>query len=560
MNVATLFATPQQSLPRTDRQVVRVYLYYRLILAIVLLVMRFGDEGQIHLGQLLPRLYLSVALCYLLSALLAPLLHALLFGSSLNTARLFALFSFDILLFTLLMYSSSGVTSGLGNLSLIAVAAGNILLQGRIGTLLAALATLLVIGEEGYLLLTALPPGEESNRFFQAGVLGTLYFAIALGMQMLSRRLLASDELARQRARDISELQQLNHMIIQRMRTGILVLDRNDDIRMINRAATLLTQIPPTAQGGLRQLSEPLFTRLEQWRRQPRLRPSLFSLPRGPQLQVSFARLTDQPDSDTLLFIEDQALLAQQAQQLKLASLGRLTASIAHELRNPLSAVNHAAQLLDELALPDAEQRRLTHIIQSNARRMNGIIENVQQLSRRDHARAGLLPLAPWLERFLHESILPAWPEAELVWRIEPESIEVRVDPGQLAQILTNLIENGLRYSRLATGRASLRIEAGIDGDHDLPYLAIIDQGEGVADEALDSLFEPFFTTAPKGSGLGLYIARELCQSNQATIDYQRDAGGGSRFVITFSHPERSPGHQDGKEPTDAEEADPDRR
>ncbi|HNN36900.1 MAG TPA: histidine kinase, partial [Pseudomonadales bacterium] len=234
--MATLFATPQQSLPRTDRQVVRVYLYYRLILAIVLLVMRFGDEGQIHLGQLLPRLYLSVALCYLLSALLAPLLHALLFGSSLNTARLFALFSFDILLFTLLMYSSSGVTSGLGNLSLIAVAAGNILLQGRIGTLLAALATLLVIGEEGYLLLTALPPGEESNRFFQAGVLGTLYFAIALGMQMLSRRLLASDELARQRARDISELQQLNHMIIQRMRTGILVLDRNDDIRMINRA------------------------------------------------------------------------------------------------------------------------------------------------------------------------------------------------------------------------------------------------------------------------------------------------------------------------------------
>ena len=141
MNVATLFATPQQSLPRTDRQVVRVYLYYRLILAIVLLVMRFGDEGQIHLGQLLPRLYLSVALCYLLSALLAPLLHALLFGSSLNTARLFALFSFDILLFTLLMYSSSGVTSVLCNLSLIAVAAGNILLQGRIGTLLAALAT-----------------------------------------------------------------------------------------------------------------------------------------------------------------------------------------------------------------------------------------------------------------------------------------------------------------------------------------------------------------------------------------------------------------------------------
>jgi two-component system sensor histidine kinase PilS (NtrC family) len=240
-----------------------------------------------------------------------------------------------------------------------------------------------------------------------------------------------------------------------------------------------------------------------------------------------------------IVFLEDTVEIQQRAQQLKLAALGRLSASIAHEIRNPLGAISHAGQLLSESRNLDKGDTRLTDIINMQSRRMNGVIENVLELSRRKPPSPIRLNLKNWLTEFVTE-FRQSMPDAvDIRINVQPATTEVRVDPGQLGQALTNLAVNGLRYSKEKTGRATLAIDGGIDQSTDRPYLNVVDDGPGVPDDRVDNLFEPFFTTERTGTGLGLYITREMCEANQARVTYSRDQRGGSCFRITFAHPDR---------------------
>ena len=254
-------------------------------------------------------------------------------------------------------------------------------------------------------------------------------------------------------------------------------------------------------------------------------------------LQPSFAALQHGVRQDTLVFLEDISQIAQQAQQLKLASLGRLTASIAHEIRNPLGAISHAAQLLQESEALDAADLRLTQIIQDHSRRMNLVIENVLQLSRRRQAEPQLLDLKYWVHRFASEfrSSLPAHQSVHV--KTLGSSLQTRMDPNQLIQVLTNLVQNGLRYSGQEHPEAQVWLHLFRDEASDLPVLEVLDDGPGVPAEQVQNIFEPFFTTENKGTGLGLYICRELCESNQARLDYRTRDEGGSCFRIVFAHP-----------------------
>jgi two-component system sensor histidine kinase PilS (NtrC family) len=449
-------------------------------------------------------------------------------------SQVFSLALVDVILLAGLFYAAGGTPSGIGNLLIVAVAIANILLRGRIGLLIAAIAAISIIYLTFYLSLSR---PAAAAQYVQAGALGALCFAAALFVQGVTRRLHVSETLAEQRAADVANLEALNSLILQRMRTGILVLDGQHRVLLANQGALNLLGCDELGGKILDPHCAELVKRLQQWLHNPTLRPAnLQAFADGPVLQPSFIPLQRGEQRHILIFLDDISQIAQQAQQLKLASLGRLTAGIAHEIRNPLGAISHAAQLLQESEDLQGPDLRLAQIIQDHSRRMNLVIENVLQLSRRRQAEPQLLDLRYWLHRFASEfrSAAPAGQRLHL--ETLGGTIQTRMDPHQLTQVLTNLVQNGMRYSAQKNQHGQVWLRLFRDLDSDLPVLEVLDDGPGVPHEQLHHLFEPFYTTENKGTGLGLYISRELCESNQARLDYKPRESGGSCFRITFAH------------------------
>jgi len=226
-------------------------------------------------------------------------------------------------------------------------------------------------------------------------------------------------------------------------------------------------------------------------------------------------------------------------QQSKLASLGRLSASIAHEIRNPVGAMSHAGQLLAESAGMSEDDLRLTEIIRTHSERVSHIIENILQLSRRESSRPEQFALEPWLKEFSSEFTRTLeLQEGELSVIDGDDSVEIRMDPSHLRQVMWNLCDNAVKYAS-ETGGILVELQCGRTQRSGQPYLEVLDQGLGVDAATVDKIFEPFFTDRSGGTGLGLYISRELCELNRATLVYQAREGGGSIFRIVFSDPDR---------------------
>lgn len=514
----------------------KVYNYYRVLVGLALMAVASQTFLSTRLGEYDQAVFYLVTggytLINLLSAVAVQFVPQQAFRSELPAL---ALVIFDILVLTGLTFLSNGVASGLGALVLVSVAIGSILVTGRLANLLPAVATIAVLYEEFYLSLAR--PGLHDD-FFQAGVFGALYFAAALSIQSISRRVRQNDIRALTQAAELADLERVNRQIIQRMRTGIVLVDHESQIRMANQSAlALMGQMQEESDTSL---PETLHGHLDAWRQNTHLRISPFHIrPDTPEVRAAFSAVrSDEPEGDVTIFLEDTGEIQQQAQQLKLAALGRLSASIAHEIRNPLGAISHAAQLLSESQNLDKGDARLTDIIHSHCQRMNGVIENVLELSRRRPPAPVKLQLVDFLDEFRTEFV-ESRAEANIEIDVEPRDTEVRVDKGQLSQALTNLVENGLRASVEAGGAPLVRLVGGIDPRTDRPFLNVIDRGPGVPDEQRSKLFEPFFTTAASGTGLGLYLSRELCEANQARLNYYPEPEGGSCFRITFAHPER---------------------
>lgn len=438
----------------------------------------------------------------------------------------------DVLAITLLMHASGGVRSGLGMLLIISIAGGSLLMEGRTARLFAALAALAVLTEQVYAGLYDGPPTD----YGQAGLLGASFFATAILGHTLAQRLRESRALAERRGLDLADMAQLTEYVIQRMQTGIVVLDDGPAIRLVNESARRLLGLPPACEGRSLDTACPaLATRLQDWwNGTPQEGSALRISDAGAEVMPRFARLGGDRRAGTLVFLEDMAAMAQQAQQLKLASLGRLAAGIAHEIRNPLGAISHAGQLLAESPQLDPAtnpgDHRLTEIIREHSDRVNDIIENVLQLGRGSRAQPEEIVLRPWLEKFVAEFTAgEELPSSRIRVEIDSPALCVQADPGQLRQVLWNLCHNGLRH-----GGSALRLRAGINVEHSTPWLDVIDDGPGIAPELVPQIFEPFFTTSPRGTGMGLYIARELCLSNQARLNYITDASGGC-FRIVFA-------------------------
>ncbi|MBD1551055.1 sensor histidine kinase [Pseudomonas typographi] len=508
----------------------RLYNLYRLIigLSLVLLISSDFDSRLMELANI--ALFRAGSWAYLgLNVAVV-----LLLGNVRHPARAFTLAAADVILLAGLFYAGGGIPSGIGNLMIASVAMGNLLLRSRLGLLLAAMASIGIIYITFYLNYAR---GVAPNDYLQAGSLGVLCFAVALIVQGLIRLLRTSEDLAERRASDVTSLEALNALILQRMRTGIIVLDAEHRVQLANQGALALLGQPSLVGESMVARAPELIERLLQWRRNPTLRvKSLRLSDSGPALQPNFVALNRGEREQTLVFLEDLSAVAQQAQQLKLAALGRLTASIAHEIRNPLGAISHAGQLLQESDALPAPDQRLVQIILDHSKRMNLIVENVLQLSRRRAAKPEILDLKHWLRNFARDFRPTDSANQQLNLQLADGPIETRIDPSQLAQVLTNLVENGLRYSGQRHAQAQVWLNLYVDPHSGLPVLDVLDDGAGFPSDKLQHIFEPFFTTETNGTGLGLYISRELCENNQAHLDYRPREHGGSCMRITFAH------------------------
>lgn len=445
----------------------------------------------------------------------------------------------DIIFITLIMHASGGIKSGLATLIIISIAGGSIVIRGRHSLLFASIASLTILFEEYYNRLEGIYLDGSS---LQAGILGITFFTTAIITHFVARHIRESEALALKRGVDLANMSQLTEHIIQRMQTGIMVIDQDHRLRLINESAWHMLNMPSVVNNPyLVALSDDLNKSYKKWISDNETTSSPIQLsPEHPNLLPRFAKLSQEENPATLIFIEDASAMSREAQQLQLAALGRLTASIAHEIRNPLGAISHAGQLLAESSNLDNADVRLTQIISDHSKRVNTIIENVMQLGRGNQSYPQLVELNHFLETFLSDFMTGnSYERDDFFIDTHQNKMEVRFDPGHLQQILTNLCENALRHSKKeSSSQFKVEFHAGFSNNN-RPYLDVIDHGEGIDSETATHIFEPFYTTAETGTGLGLYISRELAECNQAHLTLLKNVEEGSCFRLTFSDPRR---------------------
>ncbi|HXY76499.1 MAG TPA: ATP-binding protein [Steroidobacteraceae bacterium] len=513
---------------------------YRLLVPLLLLATQELAGPGWGLLTARPRLFVSACIAYFTAALLLIIARRLKWSSLRIVALVNA--SVDALALAFILFASGGVASGFAILLVLPVLALTVLADRRDALLIASLAALAVLLQQIFAgVADAAPPAD----FFTAGVFGAVLFVVALATWPVANRLRESEALVRRQELDLANMAQLSQYIVQHLRESILVVDARDRIRLINEsAAEMLGDDKAYPDALIGETSPRLLYLLESWRQGQgagggTADQSFVAADGARLIHAHFAPLGTVSPGPVLVFLEDTSLLDEKVQQSKLASLGRLGASIAHEIRNPVGAMSHAGQLLAESSSLTEDDRRLTQIIRSNAERVSGIIDNVQRLSRREAARLERLPLRSWTEEFREEFCeTMQWPPARLTVTGNSD-IEVRVDPDQLRQILWNLCENALKHAIGDDARKIVEIRYGrMGGSSGRPFLEVADRGGGVPPELSERIFEPFYSGG-RGTGLGLFLARELAQTNGATLLYEARTNGGSIFRLVFADPRR---------------------
>ena len=524
-------------IPRRDLawRVIGLVNLYRLLLPPVLLTMQWLGGQETFTGR--PGAFASACIAYFSAGVLLVVARRLSWPSLRGVALLNT--GVDAAGISLILYVTGGVASGLGILLVLPVGAMAVLAEHRDAFLIAAMGALGILVQQMFVYVAGVAPAGD---FTTGGVIGVVLFAIALSAWPIANRLRESEALVRRQEIDLANLAQLSQYIVQHLRESILVVDTADRVRLINESAAEILGDRSAYPGALLGEASPrLLYLLATWRQGGAAAadaPATFTAADGARvIQPHFAPLGNAAPAPILVFLEDTSILAEKVQQSKLAALGRLSASIAHEIRNPVGAMSHAGQLLAESTHLEGEDKRLTEIICTNSTRVNDIINNVLRLSRREETNLERVLLKPWIDDFRDEfcATMQCPPERLSISRGDAQ-IEVRVDSSQLHQVVWNLCDNVLRH---APADIPIEIRFGRLAAGLRPFLEIADRGPGVPAESAERIFEPFFSRGHGGTGLGLFLARELAQTNGATLLYEPRAGGGSIFRLVFADPQR---------------------
>lgn len=545
----------QQSDPLPSPQLRRlglIYSTYRLVVSLFFILMSYvGTKSNDDL--LLPSLLQQTALGFYV--VISLLLFALFYVVTRHPRRqlIFGL-SLDVVILSLLLYTSGAPDLQLTMLYMVVVAASFMLLQGAQALVITLLAIIFVIYQQFFY---AIANSMSLNNLADALLISVSFLAVGFLSWSVSQRLVHVEKMAIRQAAEVERLNAINQEVISQMLSGVMVID-DSRLVMANKAAYQLLNIP--AFDNQHSLLPEELSRLNpqarlpwlSWHRQQQLlakpdairyfedqvshqhpkllvsclavsagqlRSFIYELPARQDSIIDKLRVQIIPlkDQSRLILLEDLRREQAGAQQLKLASLGQLTASIAHEIRNPLAAISQASQLLmEDVSAQDDANGELYQMIFDQTKRVNRIIEDVLKLSRQEAPSRQRIDLPIWLKEFLDNYF-----SDKNVTLHAKNCPKVCFDAHQLEQILINLINNGLRYSGQVHHNAGVDIEVYCH-ENDV-IIDVIDDGLGVPNPQINELFNPFFTTDKAGTGLGLYLSQAFSGANHARLLYAAD-------------------------------------
>jgi len=441
----------------------------------------------------------------------------------------------DILLLTGMIFFSQGLSVGFGVVMITAIAGSSSLLSGRLSLFFAAFATIMLFLQQT---LKTFYYDFSLQGFVLVAFYGACFFTTACIIRYLSNQIQRSDAIASQRQIDLNNLGELNSQVVQRLQSGIMIIDKSNKVPLSNFASQRLLGLKKGGSVALRLKALDLLHCLKTCREA--CKPIIKTIRHeefDTEVMIQFMPIGSEQQGVVLVFLDEMTQITKKAQQMKVASLGRFTAGLAHELRNPLGAVSHASQLLIESKNITKEEKRLVNIVKNQSERMNEIIKNIMQLSRDREQIKSKVNIKAWVKEFVQEFKSINREHYQISVSLPPHPLFVSMDKTQLYQVLTNLCENGLRFSKESTWEYTLVIKV-YQNKFDDTVIDIIDDGPGVAKEDIPKLFEPFFTTRRSGTGLGLFIARELSEANHVRLDYHKFTNG-SCFRLTFPSVER---------------------
>ena len=499
--------------------------FYRMVIALVLLTGVHFSESAFQLDTHDRVLFVRVTMLYLLFGMTCIAMIRTRYRFNVQIATQVIL---DIAFVTALMFASRGVSGGLGLLLLTTLAGAGLISRGRLALFFAAIASIAVLLEHGYEVLVF---QESPAQFIQVGFLSIGYFATALVAQTLAQLTRQNEQIAAQRAIDVANLSEVNRLVIRDMPDGVIVVDGEGVVRQVNtRAEAFLGSLRGRANVMLTDYAPTLAAHLARWRAGTAGVVSGYAASMDERHGLRFVPVGLQPDAGTVIFLEDLSRAREQAQQMKLAAIGRLTSNIAHEIRNPLGSISHAAQLLQEEPESSPGMRRLLGIVHDNTQRLNRMVNDVLGLNRGQSALLEAIPVEEFVRQFVAE-FTETEKAAANIFTLQVDSTQrILFDRTHLNQVLWNLCRNALRHCRGNAG--SVQIVARRVRGSRVVKLDVIDDGPGVPLEVRSGLFEPFVTNAPGGTGLGLYIAREVCAANGAALDYV-ESSAGAQFTLT---------------------------
>ncbi len=450
----------------------------------------------------------------------------------------------DIGFIVLLMHAQDSNQGSLGLLLIITTASASLISEGRLALFYAAMASIGILLEQSYRVFLI---GQSADNYTPAVLLSLGCFATAWLAYSLAKRTQESELLASQRGLDVQNMAQINALITHEMQDGVLVVDQLFKIKHYNvQAVTLLgidskqSESSNWHEKSLNEISPEIASLMQLWLEETEqsngFEPTnnavsnylkFTSLSR--ELRLRFLPIAENRRQGAVIFISDWSQMQTQAHQVKLAALGRLTANIAHEIRNPLSAISHANQLLQEED-SDPTSKRMLQIISDNVQRLDQIIKDVLELNRRDRTNQESIHLESFMldfyTQFCAVERIPAF-----CFKLECGDTNTMIlfDRRHLNQILWNLCKNGWRHCK--NEENSLKLTVSSLGKTRTVQIEISDDGDGIPEDIRSNLFEPFFTTEKTGTGLGLYIARELADANGAKLQY-KPSDSGTQFMM----------------------------